>query len=226
MKTGGSTRRWRAAHPRSRGEHFQTASNIIGDIGSSPLARGTSTQRAGRRLRFRLIPARAGNIFMASRHSGRHSAHPRSRGEHPRSSAAASCCAGSSPLARGTSLLTLNRIARARLIPARAGNMAWRVLRRILATAHPRSRGEHSQNMKMRYAPAGSSPLARGTSILAIPGERFIRLIPARAGNISSAGWRERGGAAHPRSRGEHNGIVSMRAPKYGSSPLARGTSP
>ena len=70
------------AHPRSRGEHNDTAEAIRDANGSSPLARGTPVKAAAALDYARLIPARAGNTKMESRHTRRQAAHPRSRGEH------------------------------------------------------------------------------------------------------------------------------------------------
>ena len=70
----------------------------------------------------------------------------------------------------------------------------------------------------------GSSPLARGTLVVA-KGTGFCRrLIPARAGNTPRR-WNPAGcPAAHPRSRGEHLVEAHNTALDSGSSPLARGT--
>ena len=50
------------------------------------------------------------------------------------------------------------------------------------------------------------------------------RLIPARAGNTSSACTGAGVSAAHPRSRGEHGCVEGSVRSMGGSSPLARGT--
>ncbi len=112
----------RAAHPRSRGEHGCSRSNLWRDSGSSPLARGTLSTGTSRVEIIRLIPARAGNTTRRYHHLPPSSAHPRSRGEHLRSCARSVLKRGSSPLARGTRWLLACCIARRRLIPARAGN--------------------------------------------------------------------------------------------------------
>ena len=52
----------------------------------------------------------------------------------------------------------------------------------------------------------------------------FLRLIPARAGNIRHSVAPLDASAAHPRSRGEHNRPQFQEMMRYGSSPLARGT--
>ena len=51
-----------------------------------------------------------------------------------------------------------------------------------------------------------------------------VRLIPAGAGNTSTADADGPGAAAHPRRRGEHVGALSGVAVDKGSSPQARGT--
>ena len=112
----------------------------------------------------------------------------------------------------------------ARLIPARAGNTSRRRARSRRASAHPRSRGEHTQPAILRSGRVGSSPLARGTQLNALKSEAVERLIPARAGNTTGSESTAALCAAHPRSRGEHCRAVTTTAPGFGSSPLARGT--
>ena len=93
-----------------------------------------------------------------------------------------------------------------------------------LEWAHPRSRGEHVTSPAPFPGFSGSSPLARGTHGSARVPRRYLRLIPARAGNTN--GRRCGGGIppAHPRSRGEHRNVVLVGGRFQGSSPLARGT--
>ena len=176
----------RAAHPRSRGEHgfyHRIHSRVVG---SSPLARGTWPADSCVLPSIRLIPARAGNIRILRGRGRCSSAHPRSRGEHAARRVSSLGTPGSSPLARGTSKKRRLPAVTPRLIPARAGNMEVVQTEVVLAPAHPRSRGEHA-HMKTRYAPGfGSSPLARGTFMGFLMMTARPRLIPARAGNIST----------------------------------------
>ena len=192
--------------------------------GSSPLARGTHTNVCRRDTRGRLIPARAGNTV--NRHSWRvrRAAHPRSRGEHTTGITGIDCHAGSSPLARGTLEEGGAAIERPRLIPARAGNTNYQSESRRCPTAHPRSRGEHSSFFFASISISGSSPLARGTRKTEEAINYLDRLIPARAGNTREYQCAPSTSAAHPRSRGEHNGVIPGGQPGGGSSPLARGT--
>ena len=90
--------------------------------------------------------------------------------------------------------------------------------------AHPRSRGEHYYSPVTYTWPDGSSPLARGTHVVARRRNRRYRLIPARAGNTISTTACSRVTPAHPRSRGEHIPRARVDTTISGSSPLARGT--
>ena len=192
--------------------------------GSSPLARGTRAVLVAESFPSRLIPARAGNTGRAAEVVTLIPAHPRSRGEHPKSSAPASCCAGSSPLARGTQARQSEGLAAGRLIPARAGNTPFSGIKCESTTAHPRSRGEHSRSSFSGSASLGSSPLARGTLRIRPLRHLLFRLIPARAGNTLPSCLHARRCPAHPRSRGEHMGFLLSLGLGCGSSPLARGT--
>ena len=90
--------------------------------------------------------------------------------------------------------------------------------------AHPRSRGEHVQQMQKHNTVGGSSPLARGTRGNSGDVCTGHRLIPARAGNTQNKAVEKKYLAAHPRSRGEHKLTEFIRYKETGSSPLARGT--
>ena len=176
-----------SAHPRSRGEHIQAVVSVGAVLGSSPLARGTHEHPLNMSVRLRLIPARAGNTDWLSSQREAMAAHPRSRGEHSAYVARDRQAVGSSPLARGTRE-RVNRVGfDERLIPARAGNtVCWR-MPTAASTAHPRSRGEHSQSGYMASVASGSSPLARGTRVYRFPFTVIQRLIPARAGNTAKS---------------------------------------
>ena len=193
-----------SAHPRSRGEHLRCGADAAFRSGSSPLARGTFTSTQIQGSTVRLIPARAGNISACAAWAASLTAHPRSRGEHSRLVVCGVSVGGSSPLARGTFTGDRAKSEVLRLIPARAGNIRPRAARWFDSAAHPRSRGEHSVRNVVVQRSSGSSPLARGTSGLVNRGGGFIRLIPARAGNIVSAKPLRVPSKAHPRSRGEH----------------------
>ncbi len=171
----------------------------------------------------RLIPARAGRIQALAAHLPTDPAHPRSRGAN--SIATTELChqRGSSPLARGESVLARPGWHLGGLIPARAGRIGhvWSSL--IAGPAHPRSRGANERFGEGKLACLGSSPLARGESGIR-PREDFCTgLIPARAGRMPRGPRRPRRPRAHPRSRGANRSPSGGPARGMGSSPLARG---
>ena len=151
-------------------------------------------------------------------------AHPRSRGEHYAGAVATKYPGGSSPLARGTPRAESKECGRRGLIPARAGNTYRAAGRNRRASAHPRSRGEHETVRVASPQVYGSSPLARGTLTPRDYPVRWVRLIPARAGNTEESMGEMSKASAHPRSRGEHGGWYKTGVLGRGSSPLARGT--
>ncbi len=150
-------------------------------------------------------------------------AHPRSRGEHARSTAALRPPDGSSPLARGALLSCLICCGSERLIPARAGSTARPDCAHLQARAHPRSRGEHAAETTASALTQGSSPLARGARHRARPGAGRAGLIPARAGSTRRCSASGSPRPAHPRSRGEHRRTAKGTPTSTGSSPLGRG---
>ena len=95
-----------SAHPRSRGEHLTENQGHRRAVGSSPLARGTHQTPQMYHQRGRLIPARAGNTFVLVGTEPLLQAHPRSRGEHEQLNRILQANNGSSPLARGTLLIS------------------------------------------------------------------------------------------------------------------------
>ena len=196
--------RLNGAHPRSRGEHTDLLNGGLSDEGSSPLARGTHRAVRGHHRPTGLIPARAGNTRSAMPRRRPCRAHPRSRGEHAALAGLMALAAGSSPLARGTTLTGARLTDKCR--------------------AHPRSRGEHDGVEYEVELVGGSSPLARGTPRHLHRDCRSNGLIPARAGNTKTRPETKYTMRAHPRSRGEHWISASSSSVSSGSSPLARGT--
>ena len=119
-------RRPMPVHPRSRGEHYGGRGSGKSHFGSSPLARGTPLVIVVPAIIARFIPARAGNTRCHCRRRPPRPVHPRSRGEHSQGPTGVGCADGSSPLARGTPVLTGGGRAGYRFSPARAGNTCRR----------------------------------------------------------------------------------------------------
>ena len=111
-------------------------------------------------------------------------------------------------------------------IPAHAGNTALPGPHLPSRRAHPRSCGEHGTPFSVSQAAFGSSPLARGTRTEECIVGLNVGFTPARAGTTSTTCLPQSHRWAHPRSRGEHFWNSSTQRPGFGSSPLARGTSP
>ncbi len=89
---------------------------------------------------------------------------------------------------------------------------------------YPRWRGEHCSCKNNNFHIPGLSPLTRGTCY-AGPGERrYIRFIPAGAGNTNNRRSQLSAETVYPRWRGEHMGRVHRSHFCIGLSPLARGT--
>ncbi len=130
--------------------------------------------------------------------------HPRWRGEHPLMATINPWKRGSSPLARGTLVLTRGDGLPRRFIPAGAGNTAPGRAASSGASVHPRWRGEHGTSSFSATRFFGSSPLARGTPVAARLMAERGRFIPAGAGNTAWRWWCGPSDPVHPRWRGEH----------------------
>ena len=113
-------------HPRLRGELVVTGISVSMCAGSSPLTRGTQSNRSQSKTRLRFIPAYAGNSSQCRHLSKVESVHPRLRGELAHRFQLGQESPGSSPLTRGTPDLIQHYEDHQRFIPAYAGNSLWR----------------------------------------------------------------------------------------------------
>ncbi len=192
--------------------------------GLSPRVRGAHN---GARIALddqRFIPAGAGNTPGTSATSTKTTVHPRGCGEHFLEANLRALPAGSSPRVRGTHERIKGRWARARFIPAGAGNTGGPATRRSAPAVHPRGCGEHGLYGQPAAASGGSSPRVRGTPKLE-PGARpQIRFIPAGAGNTIWLRFEAPPITVHPRGCGEHSTANGDRNGQCGSSPRVRGT--
>ena len=109
------------------------------------------------------------------------------------------------------------------LIPAHAGKTSRGRARTRRVGAHPRSRGENFDVTELLVRNSGSSPLTRGKLGGTAPWEVLHGLIPAHAGKTAARRLRRECPRAHPRSRGENQGLVTNAVTWMGSSPLTRG---
>ena len=192
-------------------------------VGSSPLARGLHGRRGHRAARLRIIPARAGFTRQPWRVSESSPDHPRSRGVYHRCWRLVCGRGGSSPLARGLRREGQESHQPLRIIPARAGFTVGDQDRSEEGVDHPRSRGVYPPSSSRSSPRGGSSPLARG-----LPGDsryiqKFVGIIPARAGFTQDLGPGVLPAGDHPRSRGVYTAAEDGVRRELGSSPLARG---
>ena len=97
----GSHRRTRRDHPRMRGEHRMIPGTSLGEMGSSPHARGALVEELVVVGRHGIIPACAGSTFPSTAAQAASGDHPRMRGEHSQLYWCQSPAPGSSPHARG-----------------------------------------------------------------------------------------------------------------------------
>ena len=178
----GARRRYRGAHPRSRGKNYERRRSVRGRSGSSPLTREKLDPQSDQRDAHGLIPAHAGKTSSQSVGVLASPDHPRSRGENTSRMTPVRAFAGSSPLTRGKHV-DCEQIPRLQgLIPAHAGKTVLLVGGHSPAGAHPRSRGENRSGGRRRRPRWGSSPLTRGKHVEEHRDDIGVGLIPAHAG--------------------------------------------
>ncbi len=172
----------------------------------------------------RFIPARAGNAFEIERHWVALPVHPRACGERTADECRMIVQGGSSPRVRGTRMTAQEDTAKARFIPARAGNAAPGRLQWAWLSVHPRACGEREEAAMPDYDEAGSSPRVRGTPLLRQSRCALRRFIPARAGNARYPAITPPVTTVHPRACGERSRAPAPCDRRNGSSPRVRGT--
>ena len=142
LETDNATR-LNAVHPRVCGEHPCCAVRLSVNCGSSPRMRGTFCHSDTDRIKYRFIPAYAGNIYIRRRVGTYTPVHPRVCGEHGTVNPELAKHGGSSPRMRGTFGLPLQYLGGQRFIPAYAGNMSGIDAISTIEAVHPRVCGEH-----------------------------------------------------------------------------------
>ena len=92
-----------------------------------------------------------------------------------------------------------------------------------MCSDHPRSRGEYFRVTLSFSRANGSSPLSRGIRNSQGRAGRWLRIIPALAGNTVVFRKLSEQPRDHPRSRGEYCSVPPPSRMRPGSSPLSRG---
>ena len=160
---------------------------IVCDRGSSPLSRGIRLADCLPVPLCRIIPALAGNTKLNEGIPFFTADHPRSRGEYVIDIITKVYVMGSSPLSRGIPATENDLLAASGIIPALAGNTGPSRAPLWTRRDHPRSRGEYWVLPVRASCCIGSSPLSRGIPAVGDRRDGRSRIIPALAGNTTSA---------------------------------------
>ena len=171
--------------------------------GSSPLVRGSEQLDELAKAVRRFIPARAGIRMFGYALILIISVHPRSCGDQFGNWVFERLNDGSSPLVRGSVGVAQRFIDEGRFIPARAGISARPCALRCPLSVHPRSCGDQPQTQGGHQGQNGSSPLVRGSDLVANWSRSVMRFIPARAGISKRLSRNAALCAVHPRSCGD-----------------------
>ena len=145
------------------------------------------------------------------------------RGEHASNPRDINAYWGSSPHARGALMTPELKATMDGIIPACAGSTRARASITSSMSDHPRMRGEHDLDRRVRVKGPGSSPHARGARIAGMLIRTPRGIIPACAGSTEKRSPACHWSRDHPRMRGEHNSARFGFTRTVGSSPHARG---
>ena len=192
--------------------------------GSSPRVRGTPFGCVLLAVGAGIIPACAGNTRTPRGFRTGRRDHPRVCGEHDHIGHGGIRVKGSSPRVRGTPGRRVCAQAMRGIIPACAGNTLRPSHASSMHGDHPRVCGEHTEGTSKTARWQGSSPRVRGTRTARTETGGDPGIIPACAGNTTSATHQAPSGGDHPRVCGEHSLMPSPSSSTSGSSPRVRGT--
>ena len=188
-------------HPRACGANALTLAMLVLQSGSSPRVRGKRKHDGMPVALRRIIPARAGQTVFRGQAYRQLPDHPRACGANPQLLCCVVCCCGSSPRVRGKPPSMPVAVPRTRIIPARAGQTAWRFRWCRSFADHPRACGANHF----------------------FPFCIFFRIIPARAGQTALSSGLTSDSPDHPRACGANVMARSWPMSTSGSSPRVRG---
>ena len=210
-------------HPRACGANPETIRGRRRPGGSSPRMRGKRTIRRDQRGRVRIIPAHAGQTYVAAGDRGEQADHPRACGANGPRWHTYPNGRGSSPRMRGKRLWGRRARAAHRIIPAHAGQTASIVGANAPWPDHPRACGANKRKKPQNASPPGSSPRMRGKLMIVSPAMGGLRIIPAHAGQTGVRPKNTVLIADHPRACGANSLPLRFGGAHGGSSPRMRG---
>ena len=213
----------RPAHPRVRGDIPDRDGRLVVGKGSPPRARGHPVPDEAALRGRGLTPACAGTSTARNRDGNAGRAHPRVRGDIDTYLYNGRPTWGSPPRARGHPARRRRRRREGGLTPACAGTSGRPARGAAGWRAHPRVRGDVSENPWRRHLQKGSPPRARGRRRCLGQRPAPPGLTPACAGTSHSGWWTGSAARAHPRVRGDVSPPDRHTVKLQGSPPRARG---
>ena len=191
--------------------------------GSSPRVRGKRLDERETHAAGRIIPARAGQTSALEAAAVLEPDHPRACGANDAGDVVLPMQIGSSPRVRGKLQIVSEERHISRIIPARAGQTSSAMSLSSRATDHPRACGANTPRTLSASHSNGSSPRVRGKQKFDTTQIARLRIIPARAGQTSSAMSLSSRATDHPRACGANSLLDSISFAPLGSSPRVRG---
>ncbi len=152
--------------------------------------------------------------------------HPRTCGANRLAAVWYTSYVGSSPHMRGKLRgISVNLLSRW-IIPAHAGQTSSVCIRLGVYADHPRTCGANQSKRYMDLGKTGSSPHMRGKRLWGRRARAAHRIIPAHAGQTSTAKKQPAKASDHPRTCGANLRIFGSVGTRFGSSPHMRGKLP
>ena len=210
-------------HPRACGANLADIDKAYDVNGSSPRMRGKQNNAYVTFSAQRIIPAHAGQTFGSQSRIGTMPDHPRACGANGIIHGRNHADAGSSPRMRGKPIRSGEFFYHSRIIPAHAGQTRSSHPIRQYRSDYPRACGANDSLYHRLDFAHGSSPRMRGKLHGPRDGGRRLRIIPAHAGQTTSASRHHRPITDHPRACGANSTPTTRPPNSVGSSPRMRG---
>ncbi len=214
-----------ARSPRSGGDGPGESEFVHRASVFSPLRRGWSPRRLGRRAPPRVLPAQAGMVPIPASGARDAPCSPRSGGDGPPGELNVIYSGVFSPLRRGWSPAHHIQMRVCIVLPAQAGMVRRGKARQGKTLGSPRSGGDGPGKQARQYFIAWFSPLRRGWS--AVRGEERAerQVLPAQAGMVPYRCRETSGAPGSPRSGGDGPVTPIQVSSPSSFSPLRRGWS-